>query len=206
MSWDVDRLPPIALGGEPAADVLARWPEAEVHITDDEAVRPMDGAGLDALLAAAGIGSVAPSLEQFVREPALRRRLRSVTASFLDLGESAVPVEGGGALIHVITDQQRVLHWLAYVPAGGGDGPVIVTSVPYAFGAEVDAPARFDPRETDPEQSDLPSICADSFDEFLVRFLLENEAWHRLNPDIEGDAPDEPELEAYLRSLGQRPG
>jgi hypothetical protein len=194
----------MSFGGERAIEVLAGWPEAESHLTDDEAVRQMDGAGLDALLAAAGIDSISPSLERFVRDPGPRRRLRSVTACFLDLADSAVPVEGGGALIHVVTDQQWVLHWLAYVPPGGGDGPVVVTSIPYGFGAELDAPARFDPREADPELPDLPSICADSFDEFLLRFLLENEAWHRLNPDIDGDAPDRSELAGYLRALGGR--
>jgi hypothetical protein len=204
--WDLDRLPPIVLDAEPAIDLLARWPETDQSMTDDRAVRPMDGPGLDALLAHARIGPVAPSLERFIRDPGPRRRLRSVTASFLDLAESAVPVEAGGALIHVVTDQQWVLHWLAYVPPGGGDGPVVVTSVPYGLGADFDAPARFDPREADPELPDLPSICADTFDEFLVRFLLENEAWHRIHPDIDGDAPDRPELEAYLQALGGRPG
>jgi hypothetical protein len=200
-AWDLDGQPAIALDGAGALDVLDRWPEVAGHVTDEEAVRPMDDAGLDALLASAvTAGPLPATLEAFIRDPAPRRRIRSVTACFLDLGEALVPVDGGGALVHVLTDQQWVLHWLAFVPPGGGDGPVVVTSVPFGFPDGLEAPARFDPGAADPELPELPAICADSFDEFLLRFALENEAWRRVNGIAAGDPPT-PELEAYLAAL-----
>ena len=44
-----------------------------------------------------------------------------------------MPVDGGGVLLHILSDQQWVLHWLVFVSPDGGGGPVVVTSVPFGF-------------------------------------------------------------------------
>jgi hypothetical protein len=187
-----------------AIALLLEAPPAADGLSDDEAIRPASSEQLDALLDGVEIGRLPPSLDRFIRDPEPRRRIRSVTACYLDLGEVVVPVDGGGVLLHILSDQQWVLHWLVFVAPDGSGGPVVVTSVPFGFPSAGDGPPRFDPRVADPELPDLPAVCADSVDEFLIRFWLENEAWHAVNPTIDGDARWTPLLETHLAQLRDR--
>jgi hypothetical protein len=126
---------------------------------------------------------VSESFARFVAEPELQSRVRSCTACYLDLGDSAVPVRDGGSLIHFLSDQQWILHWLLYCDPVGREA-VVVTELPYgfevsdedlaAFRLEDAAIAVFDPLRAP------AAVCAESFREFLWRFRIENEIWFAL--------------------------
>jgi len=110
------------------------------------------------------------SFARFVEDPEPRRRVRTCTDCFLEAADAVVPVEDGGRLIHFLSDQQWVLHWLLYV---GPDGGEAVVATPIAYGFESgETPATFASR------GDEADVCAESFDEFLYRFWIENEIWY----------------------------
>ena len=117
----------------------------------------------------------------FIGDPEPRTRARSCTSCYLDLGEFPVDVAGGGALIHFLSDQQWMLHWLLYVGPDGSEAVVVTES---AFGFEADG-ERFD--SYDPADGGM-SVCAESFSEFLYRFWIENEIWFRAGSDTKGEA------------------
>jgi len=119
----------------------------------------------------------------FITDPEPRTRVRSSTSCYLDLGQFPVDVAGGGALIHFLSDQQWMLHWLLYVGADGSEA-VVVTETAFGFEADGEPFDRLDPDEAG------VSVCAESFSEFLYRFWIENEIWFR----ADGDAKGEPSL------------
>ncbi len=136
-------------------------------------------------------GAVPPrSFATFVADQDLRARIRSCTACYLDLEEVVVPVDDGGWLIHFLSDQQWVLHWLLYVAPHKAEA-VIVTDVPFGF-RDDEAPARFDPT------SGNAAVCAESFSEFVYRFWIENEIWYRAT-----DPDDEPPLSDEQRAYAE---
>ena len=118
-----------------------------------------------------------PAFRAFVADPDLRTRVRSCTACYLDLGEVVVPAFGG-ALLHFLSDQQWVLHWLLYVGEDGSEA-VVSTDVPYGF-ADAPEPA------AGTNEAEGMIVCAESFSEFLYRFWIENEIWFAL-ADLDGD-------------------
>jgi hypothetical protein len=95
-----------------------------------------------------------------------------------------VAVVGGGTLIHFLSDQQWIRHWLLFVGADGAEA-VVSTYLPYGFidehepydeddsGRTTDDLRTFDPASAD------AIVCADSFSEFLYRFWIENEIFFR---------------------------
>jgi hypothetical protein len=107
----------------------------------------------------------------FVADRALHERVRSCTACYLELGQFAVPAPAG-TLVHFLSDQQWVLHWLLYV---GDDGSEAVVATPVPYGFEGEAP----PTLAVGGDADTV-VCAESFNEFLYRFWIENEIWFGL--------------------------
>ena len=81
-----------------------------------------------------------------------------------------------GLLIHFLSDQQWVLHWLLYVGDDGTEA-VIATGMPYGFDGE--APSTLGGRP-DPAEELVTIVCAETFNEFLYRFWIENEIWFAL--------------------------
>lgn len=108
-----------------------------------------------------------------VRDPALRRHLRSATDCYFDLGDHVVEVPGG-RVVHFLSDSQWIRHWLLF--AGTGEQAVLTTEFPAGF-------------ELTPEDREVypgkPAyeICADTFLEFHWRFWIENEIWFALARD-----------------------
>ena len=133
--------------------------------------RRANAAELRALVAETQI-ALPPSFEVFVADPEPRRRVRSATACYLDLGQFVVDVADGGSMLHFLSDQQWILHWLLYV---GDDGSEAVVVSETALGLEADEQrfARFDPAR------DAATVCAESFSEFLYRFWIDNEIFFR---------------------------
>ena len=113
--------------------------------------------------------------EIFVSDPKPRTHIRSCTACYLDLGDVLVSASEEGWLIHFLSDQQWVIHWLLYLGRDGKEA-VVATEEPFGFVTDDAVHDRFD------LTAGNPTVCADSFSEFLYRFWIENETWFRLNP------------------------
>lgn len=139
---------------------------------DDPAVRDADAAGLRAL----GLTwPLPPAFRLFIEDPEPRRHIRSATACYLDLAHFAVRVSDGGVLIHFLSDQQGVLHWLLYLGPDGSEA-VVVSPHPLGFD-EVGEPLRLVNLN---DAQDWLAVCADTFEEFLYRHWIENELFFRL--------------------------
>jgi hypothetical protein len=144
--------------------------------------RPATAAELDLLTGDAGV-RVPAAFATFVDDSDLRTRVRSCTACYLDLADRAVTAPGG-QLVHFLSDQQWVLHWLLYAGDDGSEA-VVATDRPYGF--EGEAPAELTV-ETDSGGELRPVVCAESFNEFLYRFWIENEIWFAVSGHEEGRA------------------
>ncbi len=141
--------------------------------------RAATAAELNALFGGTTI-ELPPAFTRFISEPEPRMRVRSATACYLDLAEFAVDVAGGGSVIHFLSDQQWILHWLIYVGADRSEA-VLVTETPLGFEVDEQRFAHLDPASG-------ASVCAESFSEFLYRFWIENEIWFRVGRDGNGVA------------------
>jgi len=161
---------------DPGLEWLLAEPEVQGslgHVDQGDPVpeRPATRAQLTTLIDGKTI-ELSPAFRTFISEPEPRLRVRSATACYLDLAEFPVEVVGGGSLIHFLSDQQWVLHWLVYIGADESEA-VVVTETPLGFEVDQHRFDRFDPT------SDDATICAESFSEFLYRFWIENEIYFR---------------------------
>jgi hypothetical protein len=147
--------------------------KAEWSVADEDAApaRPLTVAGLEVV--APGL-PVPPSLRLLAERPELQRRIRSATACHLDLGDFAVETTvEGGHLIHVLSDQQWIRHWVLYLDAHGGEA-VLTSREPIGLDLPADWPPP--PRVVPIGSGEIDlEVCADSFAEFLYRFWIENE-------------------------------
>jgi hypothetical protein len=83
----------------------------------------------------------------FVSSPEAGARVRSATGCYIEPPNVVVPVEGGGHLVHSLSDQQWIRHWLLYI-ADGAEA-VVSTYPPYGFIEERD-PGGYDPGDLHP--------------------------------------------------------
>ena len=110
------------------------------------------------------------SFELFVRAPALWARVRSCTDCFLDIGPAPIRApDGTGYLIRFLKDSQGCLFWYLYLVGDGTMHGVLVSSDFHGTAAEQG-------HDEPPAAADLV-FCAESFEEFMARFWLENELW-----------------------------
>jgi hypothetical protein len=192
--FPLDEQPRVAVSDD--LSWLEDRPRTDLGIdTGDEGqqVRPLTTADLDAL---AGHLPLPASLRLFAARPDLQPRVPSVTACYLDLGDLLVPTTvDGGHLLHVLSDQQWVCHWLLYTDADRNEA-VVVSGEPIGF--------RLDKEWEDPPPEVIPmdgsydlEVAADSFVEFLYRFWIENELWLAL----EHGGPLSPALADYASQL-----
>jgi hypothetical protein len=171
--YDLDDQPRLA-----ALDDQLSWLEGEAE-KPRWSIEHGEGGQQVFALTTAGLQTVVPrlplpaSLQLFARRGDLQRRIRSVTACYLDLGDFAAPVAAtDGYLIHLLSDQQWCRHWLLYLDPAGQEA-VITTTEPIGFHLPDDWPP---PPTVVPADGTVNlEICADSFTEFLYRFWIENE-------------------------------
>lgn len=194
---DLATMPPVAPVLDGTLAWLLGWPACEPSLErgpDDEPEREADRAGL---LAVAGDLLLPSAFARFIGDPEPRRHLRSATACYLDLGHFPVRLGDGGRLIHVVSDQQWVLHWLLYLGPDGSEA-VVVTGDPLGFEDGGSEPVRV--LDVD-RAAGIMALCAETFEEFLYRFWAENELFFRLTEDrVELQAlPDE--LRTYAEAF-----
>jgi hypothetical protein len=185
-AFDVGALPPIRRKLDDELSWLARLPPAvEWAIYGDRHVRDFESHRN--LIWTSRPEGTPPAFEAFLKSPELGRRIRSYTGCYIDFGWRIVPASDGGSLIHFLSDQQWVMHWLIYMRRDGTHA-VIASTVPYGFDApavdqdQMATVAKFD------VETAAAAVCCTSFNEFLYRYWIENEICFRL-PD--GDLTDE---------------
>jgi hypothetical protein len=167
-----DELPPVGRALDNELAWLLREKPVRGWLADEDWAEPIRRATLAELadLWPEGWQRTPAAFRAFVGGPGPARRIRSATGCYLDLGQFAVPAAEGGKLVHFLSDQQGVLHWLLFVD--DGQEAVVVTYRPYGF-EQPEAPVPFTQRRHS-------AVCAESFSEFLYRFWIENEIWFRL--------------------------
>jgi hypothetical protein len=198
-AFDFDELPPVGRDLDEDLAWLNREPVVPRSLGeraegDPEPARMATAEQLGLLMESADV-ALPISFSTFIRSTEPRRRVRSATACYLELAEFAVPVVGGGKLVHFLSDQQWVLHWLLYAGLDGSEA-VIVTEDPVGFEARDESP-RASAHEFDPSSTDA-AVCAESFPEFLYRFWIENQIWFALAGGESGAHPLSAEQGRYL--------
>jgi hypothetical protein len=184
-----EELPPVAWPD----DGSLRWLRLEQPVRESLAEakpfasRPATREALDDLVEGTGI-ALPPAFRTLIELDEPRARIRSCTDCYLDLGDVTIAVDDGGRLVHFLSDQQWVLHWLLYSGPDGSEA-VVATDEPLGF-------------EDGPRSVALDHdlvVCAESFAEFVYRFWIENEIWFNLTD--ERPLPDEQRryAEHYLR-------
>ena len=185
VSYSSDRLPtlPTALSEGDGLGWLRQLPTIGSGMTPDEfsyATTAMSSEGVQRLLQAAGtqvpFEQLPGDLRAFASERDLHRRLYSATGSYVDAGEHLEPVPGGH-LLHLVSDSQWALHWLAFV---GNDGYTGVVCSAIGLGYVADAEDAGAPSLSTAE----PVWVADSVAEFVWRWWADNYAFAAAHPDL----------------------
>jgi hypothetical protein len=121
----------------------------------------------------------------FMSDPDIHSRVPTNTACYLDLSNRLIEIDGrsDAKLLRFMNDQQCVLLWYLYLQVGS---PV---SVVFA-----------DPQWSDEAPGDTLddvitptnlTVCAESFEEFIFRFWIENAIWFALYEKRELSEPQE---------------
>jgi hypothetical protein len=198
---DLDAMPPIERSLDGSLDWLRRSPPVadslEERPDDPTPVRAADANSLAHL----GVRQPLPAaFRAFVEDPEPRRRIRSATLCYLDLGQFPVEVSDGGTVVHFLSDQQWVVHWLLYAGADGSEA-VLATADPLGFDADEGEPVRMIDAAAPPASL---AVCGDSFEEFLYRYWAMNELFFRLAMDRTPIAELPDELRAYAARYPRR--
>jgi hypothetical protein len=123
------------------------------------------------------------ALAALAAEPELQSRMRSYTGCYFDLGDMAARTTTGATLVHLISDQQWVRHWLVLVGSEGST-PVLSTTVPLGFDVGDDEPGEEPIPAVIPLDGSLDlTLAADTVEDFLYRFWIENEIAFRAAED-----------------------
>lgn len=131
---------------------------------------------LQGLLAEAAARAIAlpPLFVKVMGSEAIQDRFPSSTACYFDLpkGLAEAPAAlGSGHVVRFLNDQQGCLFWYLWIRPDGA--PVVATA------------ATLDPGSEPPPAGPAGAIyeVADSFEEFLLRYWLENTLWFALTSD-----------------------
>lgn len=198
--YDLDEQPKLA-----DVDPHVGWLRAQPSVTawaldrsDEFPQRRIVGHELNVLL---GDVEPPPALAALAADPGLQRKMRSYTGCYFDLGDTAVPTDVGATLVHLVADQQWVRHWLVLV-GPDGQSPVLSTTLPLGFDLGADE---------SPGEEPIPDVVrldgsldltlsADSVEQFLYRFWIENEIAFRA---AESDLLTEP-FASYVADVERR--
>jgi len=150
--------------------------------------------------ATAGAGLQLPdSFVRFFSDDALASRVRSNTDSFVDVSRGlAEAPAGGGHLVRFLSDSQGVLFWYLYL-APNGDHAVVSSGNFYGSPEEEEEYYGGDDDDMRRRKPDCVSFAAESFEEFMCRFWLENEIWYAGSEGREMTAEGKRYVKAYLK-------
>jgi hypothetical protein len=137
---------------------------------------------------------------RFVETPELHARVRSNTDCFLDVVNAPVPLAtGDGHLVRFLADSQSVLFWYLYFPTAGHDHAVLASAAFHGTPEEA-----WQDDEEEEEESPLEFV-AESFEQFLWRFWVENELWFAVYSDNTTPIAAAQAYLAQYRARGEEP-
>jgi hypothetical protein len=197
MRFELDEQPEVDVAGDDLSWLEDQPEKAEWALNGPESVpdRPLTA---DSLEAVAGQLPLPVALRTLARRDELQRRIRSATGCYFDLGHFVVPTTASdGHLVHLVSDQQAVRHWLLYLEQDGGQA-VLTTAEPLGFdysGEPEWAAAQAQGVRLD-GSNDL-EVCADNLAQFLYRFWIENEVFFA----VVKKQPMADEIRAYADAL-----
>lgn len=114
-----------------------------------------------------------PAFSLFLSGPDFQQRIRSNTDCYLSLTDAPVPSpRGDGTLIRFLADSQGCIYWYLYLPRGSNSEHAVLSSY-VIYGPDADSKSDTEPA---PDGSEL-MFNEGSFEAFMCRFWLENEAW-----------------------------
>jgi hypothetical protein len=110
----------------------------------------------------------------FMSNPEIHTRIPTNTACYLDLSSRLIAIDGSSdaKLLRFMNDQQCVLNWYLYLQADRSVSVVLADP-------EWQDEAPGDTLDDIITPTNL-TICANSFEEFVYRFWLENTIWFAL--------------------------
>ncbi|HEY3448723.1 MAG TPA: hypothetical protein VGK67_20360 [Myxococcales bacterium] len=180
--YPIESLPPldgISLDGS-LEWLLPLEPELEaqqVTYRPDAARRAEVAKRLESLVKEAAAKKVAlpPTFAKVMGSQEIRDRFPSSTACYFDLPAGIAPAPAplpGGHLIRFLNDQQGCAFWYLWLKPDGTDSVVV-------------SGALLDPGSPPPPKGQAGEIyeCADPFEEFLLRYWLENTLWFALTSE-----------------------
>ena len=113
---------------------------------------------------------------RFLSSRELFRRVPTCTACYLDLSTTWIDAPGvDGKMLRFMNDQQSVLLWYLFLQVG--QEPAVVVATP----EWLDEPSAESLDEV-VRPTDV-TFCAETFEEFMLRFWLENTIWFSLHED-----------------------
>lgn len=195
--FDLDAQPDVGRPDESLSWLETQPEHARWNVYDSDAIPQRR-------VTTAALGELVPShiavptaLNEFAARPELQRRIRSATGCYLDLGDFLARTDhDGGHLLHLVSDQQWIRHWLVYLDDVGNES-VVTTTGPVGFDLPDDEEWEPLPPETMPLDGSFDlQVCADSVAEFLFRFWVENELYF-----TNGSRNSPAEVTAYAAEL-----
>lgn len=127
--------------------------------------------------------------QEFIQNKKLHSRIRSVTDCFLDLSASSLPLADVGHFARFLSDSQGCGFWYLFSESKNKDSKVIFSTEYFDSNG-----MNYDVSEI--EESDF-AVEANSFEEFICRFWLENEILFASYDETEPPNVDEKFLELY---------
>lgn len=169
--FDYNKLPPIPIELDDEFNWIKSYPE---WIDEDDKGCNFEGQ-LDALNKEAkekGL-TIPNSFNKFICNIELIRRIRSNTDCYFELGNTIeeIPNTNGLYFIHFLSDSQYCVFWYLCIDKEGNN--CVVTSA-NLYGHTEEEYESF--RHNDNE---IGYFCAKSFKDFIFRFWIENEIWHK---------------------------
>jgi hypothetical protein len=193
--FDLD-LQPRVDSADPHLSWLEVEPEQSEWAIDDSEATPQRRLNAEELTALVPPELPVPvALSTLAARPDLQRKIRSATGCYLDLGDVVFRTSGDGSLIHFLSDQQWVRHWLVLIDTDGREA-VVSTAEPVGFLLPDDWDIQL-PELIPLDGSFDLQICADSVGEFFKRFWMENELFYATI----GERQWTPELASYAATL-----
>ena len=133
---------------------------------------------------------------QFVESVGLQERVRSNTDCYLHVCPQPVksPV-GPGYLVRFLADSQSCLFWYLYLKSESKEDRVVAS--PDFYGTKQEKWS-----DDTPDPSEIV-YCADSFEQFIGRFWLENEIWFDSTEQLPLKGVFRDYVDSYKRAQGK---
>lgn len=190
--YDYASLPPLPYVLNTQFGWLNAMNPCDEHIASDERSKEYL-AQLESLIRSCNEASQSLPAEflYFFTYSRLIERVRSCTDCFIELCPELIPSPvGSGHLVRFLADSQGCLFWYLYLPEKGHEHCVLVSTGFYGLPEE-------EWQDEPPDPSEI-WFCAPSFEEFIGRFVIENELWFAVSDGDELGPAEQSYVASYL--------